>query len=155
MSNPSTARSRAWVEVDLGALKENLEAIRAAAPGCAVLPMLKANAYGTGVERVHAALAEMLAPEGPWAFGVAAVAEGEALRSFGWTGRVVVFSPVPPGEEPRAARANLTVAVSDLEALARWRAAAEAVGERRAFHLEVDTGMGRAGFPCGAADSWG
>jgi alanine racemase len=155
VSNPSTAQSRAWVEVDLGALRQNLEAVRAAAPECAVLPMVKADAYGLGVERVHAALAAMPAPHGPWALGVAAVAEGEALRGFGWTGRVVVFAPVPPGEEERAARAGLAVSVSDLDALARWRAAAEAVGERRGFHLEIDTGMGRAGFPCGAAGEWG
>ena len=143
------------MEVDLAALKENLGQLRAAAPGAAVVPMVKADAYGLGARRVSAALVEALAPEGPWALGVAAVAEGEALRSFGWTGRVVVFSPAPPGELERAADADLAISVSSLETLALWREAAERRGRRLPFHLEIDTGMGRAGLPAAEAASWG
>jgi alanine racemase len=95
------------------------------------------------------------APGGPWAIGVAAVAEGEALRGFGWSGRIVVFAPAAPGEERRAAAAGLTLAVSDLASLDRWAAAAREAGRPLAFHLEVDTGMGRAGFPAEGAAEWG
>ncbi|HKP74663.1 MAG TPA: alanine racemase, partial [Longimicrobiaceae bacterium] len=97
MSDPSTAAARAWVEVDLGALQSNLRRVREAAPGAGVVPMLKADAYGLGMAQVLRAVVEATAPEGPWAVGVAAVQEGEALRGFGWAGRIVVFAPVPPG----------------------------------------------------------
>jgi len=141
--------------VDLGALQANLRRVSRAAPGAGLVPMLKADAYGLGVPQVLRAVVQALAPDGPWAIGVAAVAEGEALRALGWAGRIVVFAPMPPGEERRAARAGLTPALSDLEALERWAAAADGGGRPLAFHLEVDTGMGRAGFPAAGAGEWG
>lgn len=117
--------------------------------------MVKADAYGLGMLRVFPALVEALAPEGPWALGVAAVAEGEALREGGWRGRVVVFSPVPPGEMERAAAADLALCFSEVAALRRWAEIARERGRRLPFHLEVDTGMGRAGLPWTEAAAWG
>lgn len=141
--------------MDLGALRANLRRVRNAAPGAGVVPMLKADAYGLGVPHVLRAVIEELGPSGPWAIGVAAVAEGEALRALGWAGRVLVFAPMAPGEERRAAAAELTPAISELEALERWAAAAAWAGRRQPFHLEVDTGMGRAGLPAALAGQWG
>ncbi|HEX2189408.1 MAG TPA: alanine racemase [Longimicrobiaceae bacterium] len=156
MSSPSTPlRSRAWVEVDLDALRRNLRLVRSAVGGGAgVVPMVKADAYGLGMRAVAEALRRELAPDGPWAFGVAAVAEGEALRAAGWEGRVLVSAPAPPDELPRAARAGLTPCLSDLDSVRLWAEAAEA-GRRLPFHLEVDTGMGRAGLPWNEAAGWG
>ncbi len=113
--------------------------------------MVKADAYGTGLRDAAAALAR----ERPWAFGVAAVAEGEALRDAGWEGRVVVFAPAPPGEYGRAARAGLALCFSEVEAVERWAQEAEGAGRTLPFHLEVDTGMGRAGLPWDRVGEWG
>jgi alanine racemase len=66
-----------------------------------------------------------------------------------------VFAPAPPGEFARAARAGLTLALSDLDGVRRWAQAARETGRRLAFHAEIDTGMGRAGFPFAAAAAWG
>src|SRR3954470_4519768 len=63
--------TRAWVEVDLGALCRNGAAIAARA-GVPILPMVKANGYGIGA--VRAALA--LDAVNPWGYGVATVGEG-------------------------------------------------------------------------------
>jgi alanine racemase len=117
--------------------------------------MVKADAYGMGLAPVANALRRALPPHLLWAFGVAAVAEGEALRACGWRGRIVVFAPTPPGEYERAAAADLSLALSEAEAVRRWAKAARRSGRRRAFHTEIDTGMGRAGFPCRAAARWG
>jgi alanine racemase len=141
--------------VDLGALKANLRQVLAAAPGAGVVPMLKADAYGLGAAQVLRAVVAELAPHGPWAIGVAAVAEGEALRALGWGGRILVCAPIAPGEERRAAEAGLTPAISALDALDRWAAAARETGRRLAFHAEIDTGMGRAGFRADAVREWG
>ena len=142
--------------MDEGALRRNLRRVKdAAGPGASVVPMLKANAYGLGVEPVLRIVRAELAPDELWAVGVAAVAEGEQLRDLGWTGRVVVFAPAPPGEFARAARAGLTLALSDLDGVRRWARAARESGRRLAFHAEIDTGMGRAGFPFAAAAQWG
>jgi alanine racemase len=150
------AESRAWVEVCLDALVANAERLhRAAGPSTALLPMVKADAYGLGMVPVAKTLASGLAASALAGFGVAAVAEGEALRNAGWGGRIIVFSPVPPGEFGRAARADLTLCFSEVRAVERWAATAQLVGRRLAMHVEVDTGMGRAGFPWEGAGAWG
>ena len=117
--------------------------------------MVKADAYGLGMAAIVEALRGFLDASELWGFGVATVAEGETLRGTDWGGRILVFSPALPGEEARAARADLTLCVSDLEALRRWRTASRAVRKPLAFHTEVDTGMGRAGFAWDAATQWG
>jgi alanine racemase len=116
--------------------------------------MVKADAYGLGAVAVAEAVERELAPGGPWAFGVAAVAEGEALRDRGWRGRVLLSAPALPDELPRAARSGLTPGISSLEALRRWAELAAESGRRLPFHLEVDTGMGRAGLPWAEAGEW-
>jgi alanine racemase len=116
--------------------------------------MVKADAYGLGVEPVIRALADVPAQGGPWGFGVATVAEGEALRRMGWAGRVLVSAPVPPGELRRAGEANLTLSISALETLAAWGEVALRLRRELRFHLEVDTGMGRAGLPWLRAEEW-
>jgi alanine racemase len=158
VSSPSTtSQSRAWTEVDLGALAANFARVqRAVGAATGIVPMVKANAYGLGAARVVRALEQRFAPEGgPWAFGVATVAEGEALRAGGWSGRAIVFAPCAPDEYERAASARLTLAVSSIDALRRWADAAGSIGERLGVHTEVDTGMGRAGFAWREAASWG
>jgi alanine racemase len=142
--------------VDEGALRRNLRRVKhAAGPGAAVVPMLKANAYGLGVQAVLRMVRAELAPDELFGIGVAAVAEGEELRALGWTGRVVVFAPAPPGELARAAAADLTLALSDVDAVRGWASAARYAGRRLAFHAEIDTGMGRAGLPYTDAAEWG
>lgn len=74
---------RAWVEVDLGAVVRNAEALarHARAP---LIPMVKADAYGLGAVPVVRAL-ERLAP---LAYGVSSIPEGR--------------SSVPPGSRGRS-----------------------------------------------------
>ncbi|MFW6206230.1 MAG: alanine racemase, partial [Gemmatimonadota bacterium] len=71
--------ARAWVEVDLDALRANYDAIRRLAGGAGLLPMVKADAYGVGAERVVRALE----PLAPWGYGVATAGEGVLLRGLG------------------------------------------------------------------------
>lgn len=147
--------SRAWVEVDLGAFARNLQAVSRAAPGAALLPMVKADAYGLGAQALWQAARGALSGEALWGLGVATVAEGEALRAQGWTGRVLVCPPIAPGEYGRAAAAGLRLCLSDLEAVRAWAARAAQPGRRLVFHAEIDTGMGRAGFPAEGVARWG
>lgn len=142
--------------MDEAALRRNLRRVKdAVGPDAAVIPMLKANGYGLGVGAVLRAVRAELSADELYGVGVAAVAEGEELRALGWTGRVVVFSPAPPGDFERAAAAGLTLALSDVEAVRRWAGLARRTGRRLAFHAELDTGLGRAGFHHADAAAWG
>lgn len=133
----SSYPTRAWVEVDLGALKRNGAAV-APRSGARLLPMVKADAYGLGVEPVAKALREL----DPWGFGVATANEGEELRTLGIDGRIVLFTPVLEEDLDRAVQANLTPALGSPQAIAAWvkRTCAP-------WHLAIDTGMSRAGAP--------
>ncbi len=137
------------MDVRADALRANLRRIRAAVgPDARLVPMVKADAYGVGV----AGAVRAFSAEDPWAFGVAAVEEGVALRAMGVSRPVVVFSPAPPGSVSAALDAGLTLSISSLDALGRLRE--EAAGRAAAFHLEIDTGMGRAGFDWREVDAW-
>lgn len=115
-----------------------------------ILPMVKADAYGLGARRV----VETLEPLGPWGYGVATVEEGSRLRHWGVSRPVVVLSPLPPGSYRRAVEEDLSVVAGELAALERLGAVAREVGRPGRFHLEVDTGMGRAGLPWDKAEEW-
>jgi alanine racemase len=148
MSN--TSDSRAWVEVDLDALRQNFRAVReVVGPRPGIIPMVKADAYGVGAERVVRALD----PLEPWGYGVATADEGAALRQMGVRRPVIVIAPLAPEAVRTAAEAGLIVSISDVPSLQRWAAAAESHGPLQ-FHVEIDTGMGRAGFDWRETPMW-
>ena len=126
---------RAWVDVDLTALVRNARTI-ASRSRARLLPMVKANGYGLGAVRVSRALEAV----DPWGFGVATVAEGIELRVSGLTRPIVVFSPVTPAGLDECAVHDLRPSLGDTASLAAW------LPTGRPFHLEIDTGMGRAGL---------
>jgi alanine racemase len=134
--------TRAWVEIDLGALVRNGELYGRAA-GVPLLPMVKADGYGLGAVRVAHALRDLE----PWGFGVATVEEGEELRHAGIDEPIVVFSPLLPTQFDAARRAELRPALGDLPSIERWSATGQP------WHLAIDTGMNRAGIPWREIDS--
>ncbi len=143
-------RDRAWVEIRADALRRNLARIgEAAGPDIRLIPMVKADGYGLGVERV----VEALRPARPFGWGVATIEEGLELGRLGLRAPVMICAPVPPAALPRAVEAGLIPSVSDLDGLAALRDLAPHAPAHPAvpFQLEVDTGMGRAGFALGEA----
>jgi alanine racemase len=145
---PIEATERAWMEVNLGALRKNCRTLsERLADGCRLLPMVKADAYGVGLSGAMRALADC----SPWGFGVATTEEGRRVRGLGWEGPVVVFAPSLPGDLPGLGEERLEPAVAGLEALL---ACAENDAPDLAVHLEVDTGMGRLGLDWQTAEDW-
>ena len=128
--------TRAWVEIDLGALVRNGERFARAA-GVPLLPMVKADAYGLGAVRV----ANALLPLQPWGFGVATIEEGEELRRAAIELPILVFNPLLPTQFDAARRARLRPVLGDRGAIERW------IRSDDPWHLAIDTGMNRAGVP--------
>lgn len=131
-----TAPERAWVDIDLGALRQNAQ-VTADRAGVPVIPMIKADAYGLGAVPIARALDSLA----PWGYGLATVEEGETLRAAGITRPLLIFTPLLPGEFPRARQARLTPTLGDPDAIAAWTSAGGG-----AWHLSIDTGMNRAGI---------
>ena len=127
--------TRAWVEIDLGALCRNGAAVAARA-GVPLLPMVKADGYGLGGLRAALALESLQ----PWGYGVATVTEGDELRRGGITRPIVVFTPILRNEIDALRRGDLTPALGDPAVIESWARTG------RPWHLQVDTGMSRAGM---------
>jgi alanine racemase len=127
---------RAWVDIDLAALVSNARKV-AAVSGSRLLPMVKANGYGLGAVEVARALEKV----DPWGYGVASVEEGEALRSAGISRAIVVFTPLLPAWIPRYLALDLRPSLGDPEALHAWISRSD-----QPFHIEIDSGMSRAGI---------
>jgi alanine racemase len=139
--DPEEARLRpTYVVVSLSRLRGNLAAVKERAKPARVMAILKANAYGHGLE----AVARCLAPQAD-AFGVALVEEGIALRRLGIENPILVMGGVWTRQIPLFLEHRLTLTVPSL---ARLRDVEEAAAAHRAVarvHLKVDTGMERIG----------
>ncbi len=125
--------SHSIARIDAEALRHNLRHLRSLAPGCSTFAVVKADAYGHGME----AVADILAPHTE-RFAVAQVAEGERLRRAGIAHPILVFAPPRPGDGPRYRAAGLIAAVCGPESLEHLPPGTE-------YHVNVDTGMRRAG----------
>jgi alanine racemase len=137
--------------VDLDALRWNFgEARKKVAPGVKILSVVKANAYGHGAREV----AKLLAQEGSDAFGVATVEEGMELRRAGITFPIVVLPGVYPEQLEEILENRLTPTVCEPVMLRALENESRKRGVSLSFHLKVDTGMGRVGFPASDIDSW-
>jgi alanine racemase len=139
VTDEAPAMLRSWVEVDLAAIRRNLAALAAiAGPAVQIMAVVKANAYGHGAREVVAALAGRVAM-----FGVANLAEAEAIFPHACGTPICLLSGTIPGEHAAIARRGFIPFVSSFEEAAQY--AAHSSVERVKVHLAVDTGMGRLG----------
>lgn len=125
--------------VDLGAIRANYAQLQSIAPGAAVGAVVKADAYGLGVDRVGPALVEA----GCRHFFVASTREGAELRDVIGDGPdIVVFNGFWMPDIETLRNGSLIPAVNDPDQFA----ALEAHAPDLPFSLHVDTGMNRLGL---------
>jgi len=124
--------------IDLDAYRTNIEALAACAPGSALMAVVKANAYGHGMEQCARAAREAGAD---W-LGVATPAEALALRSLGDTGSVLCWLAAPGADYAPVIEAGVEVTASSVQQLEEILAAAPTSPK---VQLKVDTGLSRNG----------
>jgi alanine racemase len=129
-----------YLEVNLSQLRKNIEAIRVHVGSAKVMPMIKANAYGHGVDGV----APFIEPYVDY-FGVAILEEGIHLRELGVTKPILVAGGTLPEQVPYFAAYDLTLTGSSVELLDAANEVAHKTGKRIKTHLKIDTGMERVG----------
>lgn len=132
---------RAWAEINLSALKNNLEAARAAC-GVDLMVVVKAGAYGHGLEEI----AKVLSAENIAFFGVANVSEARRIRNAGVGTPIYLLGPTWSGEREEIVAREWIPCLSTIEEAEQFNALAASAGKRLKTHLAVDTGMGRGGF---------
>ncbi len=125
--------------LDLQALKQNLSIVRQAAPHARVWSVVKANAYGHGIERIWSALG---ATDG---FALLNLEEAITLRERGWKGPILMLEGFFHAQDLEIYdQHRLTTCVHSnwqLKALqnARLKAPLD-------IYLKVNSGMNRLGF---------
>lgn len=130
----------ATATIHLDALRANLVRVRELAGAAKVMAVVKADAYGHGLERCARAL------NAADAFGVASIADGLRLRAAGHRQRIVVLSgPDAPADLAEMRRLRLEAVIHHESQLAMLEA--ETGGEPLEVWLNLDTGMHRLGFP--------
>jgi alanine racemase len=121
------------------ALAHNLARARACAPDARVFAVVKANAYGHGIERVFDALR---AADG---FALLDLDEAQRLRALDWRGPILLLEGAFEARDLEAcSRLDLWHVVHN-EAQIDWLAAHKTHKPQRVF-LKMNSGMNRLGF---------
>lgn len=129
-----------YIEVDLTQLLRNLEEIKSRVAPTRVMAVVKANAYGHGMDGV----APFLAPHVDY-LGVAFPEEGRRLRELGVTKPILVMGGTLVEQVPEFLENDLTLTASTDELLEAAEAVSSSSGRRLKVHLKIDTGMERIG----------
>jgi alanine racemase len=145
--SPGRAESQAVLTIDLAALAANWRALAARVAPARCGAVIKADAYGIGLEPA----ARALRGAGCTTFFVAHVSEGMRARAAlgaDDAATLYVLNGLPPGDDRIALYEthDLQPVLGTLDEIARWQAGAPA----RPAALHVDTGMNRLGL--GTAD---
>lgn len=135
-------------EVDLGILRENLNAIRDFVSPSKVMAVVKANGYGHGLERTALALQQA----GVDSLGVAYIEEAIALRQCGVTIPILVFGGLLHDQLELYIKHDVDVTASSVSKLEQIEATAERLKRRARVHLKIDTGLERIGVHYYSAD---
>ncbi len=139
---------RAWAEIDLNAIRHNVQALRRHIAPSEVTAVVKANGYGLGaIPIARAALSA-----GAVGLAVSSCEEGQELRAAGLAGPILVLGFVPVELAPLCVQTRLTLTVNTPElAQALSRAAVRLGRDSVPVHLKLDTGLHRYGLDAEAA----
>lgn len=137
----------ARLTIDLAAIAENWRRLAAEATDAACAAVVKADAYGCGLDAVLPALGAA----GCRTFFVAHLGEGIAARRILPDAVIYVLNGLLPGLGPALIAHDLRPVLGSRAELAEWAGLSEAAGRRLPAALHVDTGMNRLGLPVSEA----
>jgi len=142
VSEPEWPTRWAWVDVDLDAVRHNVEHLRSVVAPSTLWAVVKGDGYGHGaVEVAQAAL-----DAGAEGLCVALVQEGVELRDAGIVAPILLLSEQPIDAVDDIVRYRLMATVYSVPFIDAIAEAARARGVRGIpVHLKIDTGMQRVG----------
>ncbi len=130
--------------IDLGAIRRNWQSLQdRVGPACICSAVVKANAYGLGVDQVVPALYA----QGCRHFYVATLNEGISLRAcLAGDARIYILDGLRPGAETYCLESDLIPLLFTESQLQRWYEATVQVGVAAPCAIKFDSGMSRLGF---------
>jgi alanine racemase len=137
------ARAGAVLTVDLDAIAANYRLLVSRAAGAVVAGVMKADAYGLGMDRVAPALVRA----GCRVFFTAHLDEGVRLRGIVPADCTIhVLHGPPPGTAADFVAHRLIPVLNDPGQVREWSALCARLGRRLAAAVQVDSGMSRMGL---------
>ena len=134
-----------WVEIDAQRLRNNIDAFRTSiAAGTALMVVVKANAYGHGLETV----APVAAERADW-LGVNCIDEALAVTRLGIRKPVVILGHTPLEQLESVVRNSYRQVLYRLDVARALSGAATKLGIAAKVHLKIETGTNRQGIPVG------
>lgn len=138
--------NRTWAEINIDALKYNVENIRKITnPDAKLMAVVKADAYGHGYKRCCEALLE----SGVDCFAVAMASEAVQIRRAGIKTPVLILGATLPEEADAIVEYDLMPNVYNYEFAKKISDSAVSKNKFVKIHLKIDTGMSRLGFVAG------
>jgi alanine racemase len=132
----------AWMEIDLGKLRRNLQLIRRdLPPRVKLLAVVKDEAYGHGALDV----ARVAVEEGAWGFGLSTLEEAMTLRNGGITAPLLLLGERQEAELEWCVAHDLTVCVNEPHNVRALAKIAAHLGKQAPVHVKIHTGMSRYG----------
>jgi alanine racemase len=136
------ADARAVLRIDLDALRANWARLDAETGSAECAGVVKADAYGLGLEKITHALAR----EGCRTFFVATLDEGRAARVVEPGATIYVLDGLLAGAEQRYAGFDLRPVLSSMPEVLEWAAFCRRIGRHLPAALHIDTGINRLGM---------
>jgi alanine racemase len=139
---PNDPETGGTLTVDLDAIADNWQALTRRLLTVECGAVVKANAYGLGLEPVTARLAKA----GCKTFFVADIAEARRARSRAREAAIYVLNGFSPEAAHAYAELNVQPVINSTMELAEWDAFVAGQGFRGGAALHIDTGMNRLGM---------
>jgi len=137
-----------WIEIDAAAIGRNLDAFRSVVtPGTAVMAVVKANAYGHGIDVV----APVAAQHADW-LGVNNLEEALAVRDLGIDKPVAILGHTEINRLDYIISGDFRQVVYREDVAAALSSCAKDRGKTARVHLKVETGTHRQGVDPGSLD---
>ncbi len=140
---------RAWLEIDIDIIVENLKKLSALAKNAAVMPVIKSDAYSHNAVEVALATQDLDLVK---YFGVACFDEALALRKAGIEKPILIFGYTPVSLTKELAENNLTQTVHFVDYAKELSQALKVLNKTLDIHIKIDTGMSRIGLITDAHD---
>ena len=144
--------NNSYIEVNMQTLLDNARAIISSLDtGCQLIPVLKDDAYGLGLEPVAKCLCAL---EEIKTIAVSHVSEGLALREAGIDRDILIMASALPFQVESSVAHGLTLACGRLGLVSELAAAAKQLNKKAHIHIKIDTGLHRIGIEAEELDSF-
>lgn len=131
---------RAWIEVDLGIIKDNISRIKKYTDR-KFMACVKGDSYGMGMCKISKSIDRFVD-----FFGVATTSEAISLKNSGIKKPILVMGPILPGDVEDLVMNEVRITLFDDKILKTIGEVVRKRGKKAYVHIKVDTGLGRIGI---------